>query len=116
MDIGSDDMLFELTEYKERLHKTKKRMANGGLEVLIATHPANMNYLSSYDGWSFYTHQEKSEERQKFINFFPKNMKHSFKKCINAIEGLAIYLEKYFEKTKLLRANNISNKLVANQQ
>lgn len=50
-------MLFELIEYKERLYKTKERMVNEGLEVLLATHPANMNYLSGYDGWSFYTHQ-----------------------------------------------------------
>ncbi len=50
-------MLFELTEYRERLHKTKERMVNEGLDILLATHPANMNYLSGYDGWSFYTHQ-----------------------------------------------------------
>lgn len=50
-------MLFKLTEYKKRLRKTKERMTNEGIELLIATHPANMNYLSGYDGWSFYTHQ-----------------------------------------------------------
>lgn len=50
-------MLFKMTEYKERIRKTKERMANKGIEVLIATHPANMNYLSGYDGWSFYVHQ-----------------------------------------------------------
>jgi ectoine hydrolase len=50
-------MLFKLNEYRERFRKTKERMANEGIEVLIATHPANMNYLSGYDGWSFYTHQ-----------------------------------------------------------
>lgn len=32
-------------------------MEAAGIEVLIATHPANMNYLTGYDGWSFYVHQ-----------------------------------------------------------
>lgn len=50
-------MFFELSEYKERLQKTRERMENEGINVLIATHPANLNYLSGYDGWSFYTHQ-----------------------------------------------------------
>lgn len=50
-------MFFELTQYKERLLKIKERMDNEGIDVLIATHPANMNYLSGYDGRSFYTYQ-----------------------------------------------------------
>ncbi len=50
-------LTFEKDEFKERIRKTKERMSNQGIEVLIATHPANMNYLSGYDGWSFYVHQ-----------------------------------------------------------
>ncbi|MBH8596499.1 MULTISPECIES: M24 family metallopeptidase [unclassified Thermoactinomyces] len=48
---------FPLSEYMERIKKTKQRMASQGIEVLIVTDPANMNYLSGYDGWSFYVHQ-----------------------------------------------------------
>lgn len=50
-------MSFGTTEYKERIRKTKDRMAAQGVEVLLITDPANMNYLSGYDGWSFYVHQ-----------------------------------------------------------
>jgi len=50
-------MLFTEKEYEKRVKKTKKRMEAAGIEVLIATHPANMNYLTGYDGWSFYVHQ-----------------------------------------------------------
>jgi Xaa-Pro dipeptidase len=50
-------MLFTEKEYEKRVKKTKKRMEEAGIEVLIATHPANMNYLTGYDGWSFYVHQ-----------------------------------------------------------
>ncbi len=32
-------------------------MAAAGLDALIVSDPANMNYLTGYDGWSFYVHQ-----------------------------------------------------------
>ncbi|SEA20672.1 Xaa-Pro dipeptidase [Thalassobacillus cyri] len=48
---------FDILEYHERLEKTKKRMEEKGVEVLLITDPANMNYLSGYDAWSFYVHQ-----------------------------------------------------------
>jgi ectoine utilization protein EutD len=48
---------FEKSEYETRLGKTKESMAARGIEVLLATDPANMCYLTGYDGWSFYVHQ-----------------------------------------------------------
>ncbi len=50
-------MPFKKSEYLERIGKTKKSMADQGIDVLLATNPANMNYLTGYDGWSFYVHQ-----------------------------------------------------------
>ncbi|MDC3416933.1 M24 family metallopeptidase [Aquibacillus salsiterrae] len=48
---------FDMIEYQNRLSKTKQRMAESGIDVLLVTDPANMNYLSGYDAWSFYVHQ-----------------------------------------------------------
>ncbi len=48
---------FERAEYDRRLRKTKERMDHAGIEVLLVVDPANMNYLTGYDGWSFYVHQ-----------------------------------------------------------
>src|SRR5882672_5310251 len=48
---------FETSEYQQRIRGTKERMAARGIEVLLAADPANMNYLTGYDGWSFYTPQ-----------------------------------------------------------
>jgi len=48
---------FEQSEYDARLAATRKRMAAAEIDLLIVTDPANMNYLSGYDGWSFYTPQ-----------------------------------------------------------
>ena len=50
-------LYFEVSEYKERLRKTKEAMHHQGIEVLLITDPANMNYITGYDGWSFYVHQ-----------------------------------------------------------
>ena len=50
-------MSFATYEYKERIRKTKERMQQKGIDVLLITDPANINYLSGYDGWSFYVHQ-----------------------------------------------------------
>ncbi|SEQ55600.1 Xaa-Pro dipeptidase [Piscibacillus halophilus] len=48
---------FDIVEYQHRLERTKKSMNEKGIEVLLITDPANMNYLSGYDAWSFYVHQ-----------------------------------------------------------
>jgi len=50
-------VLFPINEYHERLNKTKDQMIKGGIDILLVTDPANINYLSGYDAWSFYVHQ-----------------------------------------------------------
>lgn len=44
-------------EYAGRLARTRTSMAKAGVDVLIITDPANMNYLTGYDAWSFYVPQ-----------------------------------------------------------
>ena len=48
---------FETSEYHERIRQAKTRMAQQGFDTLLVADPANMNYLTGYDGWSFYTPQ-----------------------------------------------------------
>ena len=50
-------MLFTSSEYASRVQKTRAAMARAGVETLIVTDPSNMNWLTGYDGWSFYVHQ-----------------------------------------------------------
>jgi len=47
-------MLFKNSEYKERLKKVKDSMQKQGIDLLVSHDPANMNYLTGYDAWSFY--------------------------------------------------------------
>jgi ectoine hydrolase len=49
--------VFSLAEYALRLARTRQRMETAGIEVLVVCDPANMQYLSGYEGWSFYTPQ-----------------------------------------------------------
>ena len=47
-------MLFEKQEYRNRLNNVKIQMQKKGIDLLISHDPANMNYLTGYDAWSFY--------------------------------------------------------------
>ena len=48
---------FSRAEFDARIEKTRAVMAERGLDLLIISDPSNMNWLTGYDGWSFYVHQ-----------------------------------------------------------
>ena len=48
---------FEASEYLSRQAKTRAAMEAANVELLIIYDPANMYWLTAYDGWSFYVHQ-----------------------------------------------------------
>jgi Xaa-Pro dipeptidase len=48
---------FTKEEYEQRIERTKAAMNERGIDLLFISQPANMNYLTGYDGWSFYVHQ-----------------------------------------------------------
>lgn len=50
-------LYFTRDEYAARIAKTRTEMERRGLDLLIVTDPSNMNWLTGYDGWSFYVHQ-----------------------------------------------------------
>ena len=50
-------LIFSEEEFQRRVRNTKERMDKCGMEMLLVMDPANMNYLTGYDGWSFYVHQ-----------------------------------------------------------
>ncbi len=51
------DLPFSPQEYQRRLAKTRAAMEGKGLDALFVTDPSNQNWLTGYDGWSFYVHQ-----------------------------------------------------------
>ncbi|XWN31129.1 MAG: ectoine hydrolase DoeA [Devosia sp.] len=54
---SKSDLYFSLEEYTSRLARTRLEMSRRGIDVLIVSDPSNMNWLTGYDGWSFYVHQ-----------------------------------------------------------
>jgi ectoine hydrolase len=48
---------FPRSEYEARLAKTRRRMHEAGIDVLLVSAPDNVNYLCGYDAWSFYVPQ-----------------------------------------------------------
>ena len=51
------DLPFSQPEFQRRLTKTRLAMDKAGIDVLFVTDPSNQNWLTGYDGWSFYVHQ-----------------------------------------------------------
>lgn len=48
---------FAPAEFQHRIARVKAGMEAAGFDLLICQDPANMNYLTGFDGWSFYTPQ-----------------------------------------------------------
>ena len=48
---------FALSEYAERLNRVRIAMQIKEIDVLVIGDPANINWLTGYDAWSFYTPQ-----------------------------------------------------------
>ncbi len=48
---------FEPAEFERRVNDVRRRMDEQNLDLLICQDPANMNWLTGFDGWSFYTPQ-----------------------------------------------------------
>jgi ectoine hydrolase len=53
----SANLRFTRHEFDARVAKTQAAMADKGIDLLIVSDPSNMNWLTGYDGWSFYVHQ-----------------------------------------------------------
>ena len=48
---------FEDAEFDRRRSEVGRRMEDAGFDLLVCQDPANMNWLTGFDGWSFYTPQ-----------------------------------------------------------
>ena len=48
---------FSRSEYEDRLNRVRTAMQSSEFDVLVIGDPANINWLTGYDAWSFYTPQ-----------------------------------------------------------
>ena len=59
---------FSKEEYIERQSKVRNSMNDSNVDALVVYDPANMFWLTGYDGWSFYVHQ--CVVSQRMVAFF----------------------------------------------
>ena len=91
-------MVFEETEYIERLKKIKISMQEKNIDLLISQDTANINYLTGYDAWSFYYAQcalvhINCDEPMLFLR--DQDSGGAFIKSYIKDENVIIYDEKY---------------------
>ena len=48
---------FELVEYQARWRRLHEALKQRELDAILVSNPANINWLTGYDAWSFYTPQ-----------------------------------------------------------
>lgn len=65
---------FERSEYEKRLERVREAMSEAGHEALVVVDPANLNYLTGYDAWSFYTPQALIVPLEGEMLFFTREM------------------------------------------
>ena len=53
----ANDLPFTREEYLARLESVRRAMAARELDLLLVADPANQNWLTGHEGWSFYTPQ-----------------------------------------------------------
>lgn len=51
--MNGETLRFDLSEYKTRLEKARGAMEQTGIDLLVVTDPANMGWLTGYDGCSY---------------------------------------------------------------
>jgi ectoine hydrolase len=51
------DKPFDKAEYARRVADTKRRMSQAGFDLILCQDPANMCWLTGFNGWSFYVPQ-----------------------------------------------------------
>ncbi len=65
---------FSRAEYEDRLTRVRMAMELAEIDLLWITDPSNMNWLTGYDGWSFYVHQGVLVSHDDYPKFWGRNM------------------------------------------
>jgi ectoine hydrolase len=103
-------MNFTKDEYKARLLKVQSMMQKQGIELLISSDTANMNYLTGYDAWSFYYAQAivvhvNAEEPLCWVR--KQDSGGAYIKTYLKDENILVYDEKYIHTWPLHPYDNL---------
>lgn len=95
-------LYFSRDEYQQRIGKTRAEMAKRNLDMLIVTDPSNMNWLTGYDGWTFYVHQCVVMTLSGDPIWFGRGQdgEGALRTCFMAPENLIGYPDHYVQSTE----------------
>ncbi len=93
---------FSRAEYDARVAKTRQRMEAAGIDLLVVSDPANMAWLTGYDGWSFYVHQAVLLGMDGEPVWFGRGMdaKGGLRTCWMKPENIIGYADHYVQSTE----------------
>ncbi|MEH6834108.1 MULTISPECIES: ectoine hydrolase DoeA [Falsihalocynthiibacter] len=95
-------LYFSKDEFQQRIRKTRAEMVQRNLDLLIVTDPSNMNWLTGYDGWSFYVHQCVVVPLSGDPIWFGRGQdgKGALRTCFMAPENIIGYPDHYVQSTE----------------
>ena len=114
---------FEADEYHSRQQKTRAAMVSKNIDLLLVTDPANMNWLTGYDAWSFYTPQCVVIGTDGTLFWFGRGIDYSGAVATTdlADNQIVAYSDDYVQSTKrhpmqclaeVLEERNLTNALI----
>lgn len=106
---------FEREEFAARLARVRRDMASRGLDCLIVSDPSNMNWLTGYDGWSFYVHQGVVVPLEGAVFWWGRGMDREGARRTAWLEpdDMLAYADHYVQSTERHPMDDLSAQLTA---
>ena len=106
---------FSLDEFGQRIARTRAAMQERGIDTLIISDPSNMNWLTGYDGWSFYVHQCVVLGLDGAPLWFGRGQDAhgALRTCFMAPENIIGYADHFVQSTERHPMDDLSRHLMA---
>lgn len=107
------DLPFSQAEFDRRVARTREAMDRAGLDAIFITDPSNQNWLTAYDGWSFYVHQGVILRRDGDPIWWGRymDMLGGRRTCWMQDENILGYGDEYVQSTERHAMQDLANRL-----
>ena len=107
------DLPFTQAEFDRRVARTREAMERAALDAIFITDPSNQNWLTAYDGWSFYVHQGVILRRDGDPIWWGRymDMLGGRRTCWMQDENILGYGDEYVQSTERHAMQDLANRL-----
>ena len=107
------DLPFSQAEFDRRVARTREAMERAALDAIFITDPSNQNWLTAYDGWSFYVHQGVILRRDGDPIWWGRymDMLGGRRTCWMQDENILGYGDEYVQSTERHAMQDLANRL-----